>query len=138
MPNWSGGAVQTYNPRQEQTITVNGSAITGHFFFNPSGLYLPACFSSSAAPGTRGGCPAPTYGTLQRNAFRGPGRVNFDLALEKRTNLTERVELNFRAEFFNDLNHTEWQTPATTSFTSPLLGQITPHGIRALVSWRSD
>jgi hypothetical protein len=23
------------------------------------------------------------------------------------------------------LNHTEWQTPATTSFTSPLLGQIT-------------
>jgi hypothetical protein len=125
MPNWSGGTVQTYNPRQEQTITINGSTITGHFFFNPSGLYLPACFSSSAPPGTPGGCPAPTYGTLQRNAFRGPGRVNFDLALEKRTNLTERVELNFRAEFFNVLNHTEWQTPASTSFTSPLLGQVT-------------
>jgi hypothetical protein len=124
MPNWSGGPVQTYNPRQEQTLTVNGSTITGHYFFNPSGLYLPACYSSSAPPGTPGGCPTPTYGTLQRNAFRGPGRVNFDLALEKRTNLTERVELNFRAEFFNVLNHTEWQTPATTPFTSPLLGQI--------------
>jgi len=124
-PNWSGGNVQTYNPRQEQTLTIAGSTVTGHYFFNPSGLYLPACFSSSAPPGTPGGCPAPTYGTLQRNAFRGPGLVNLDLALEKKTNLTERIQLNFRAEFFNALNHTEWQTPATTSFTSPLLGQIT-------------
>lgn len=125
MPNWSGGSVQTYNPRQEQTLSVDGSTVTGHFFFNPSGLYLPACFSSSAAPGTPGGCPTATYGTLQRNAFRGPGRVNLDLALEKRTNLTERVQLNFRAEFFNVLNHTEWQTPATAILSSPLLGQIT-------------
>ncbi len=125
-PDWSGGAVQTYNPRQEQTLTVNGSPITGHFFINPSGLYVPACFSNSAPPGTPGGCPTATYGTLGRNAFRGPGRVNLDLALEKRTNLTERVQLNFRAEFFNVLNHTEWQSPtSTTSINSPLLGQIT-------------
>jgi hypothetical protein len=125
MPNWSGGPVQTYNPRQEQTLTIDGNTITGHFFFNPSGLYLPACYASSAPPGTPGGCPAPTYGTLQRNAFRGPRIVNLDLALEKKTKLTERVELNFRAEFFNALNHTEFQTPASTPFTSPLLGQVT-------------
>jgi hypothetical protein len=63
---------------------------------------------------------------LQRNSFRGPGRVNFDLALEKRTNLVgERVQLNFRAEFFNVLNHTEFQSPnSTTPITSPLVGQI--------------
>jgi Carboxypeptidase regulatory-like domain/TonB dependent receptor len=125
-PDWLGGAVQTYNPHQEQTLMVDGTPTTGHFFFNPSGLYLPACFSSSQPPGTPGGCPAVTYGSLGRNAFRGPGRVNLDLALEKRTNLTERVQLNFRAEFFNVLNHTEWQSPTTTtSITSPLLGQIT-------------
>jgi hypothetical protein len=52
--------------------------------------------------------------------------INFDLALEKRTNLTEQVQLNFRAEFFNVLNHTEWQPPtSTTPISSPLLGQIT-------------
>ena len=125
-PDWAGGSVQTYNPRLEQTLMVNGTPITGHFFFNPSGLYVPACFASSQPPGTAGGCPAATYGSLGRNAFRGPGRVNLDLALEKRTNLTERVQLNFRAEFFNALNHTEWQSPtSTTSINSPLLGQIT-------------
>ncbi|MGD0132095.1 MAG: TonB-dependent receptor [Bryobacteraceae bacterium] len=125
-PNWSGGAVETYDPHQEETITVNGTPLTGHFFFNPSGLSLPACYSSSQAPGTPGGCPTATYGTLGRNAFRGPDLVNFDLALEKRTNLTERVQLNFRAEFFNVLNHTEWQPPtSSTPVSSTLLGQIT-------------
>ena len=93
---------------------MNGTPMTGHYFFNPSGLSLPACFFSSQAPGTPGGCPAATYGTLGRNAFRGPDLVNFDLALEKRTNLTETVQLNFRAEFFNVLNHTEWQPPTST------------------------
>ena len=39
------------------------------------------------------------------------GSINFDLALEKRTYLTEQVQLNFRAEFFNVLNHTEWAAP---------------------------
>ena len=76
------------DPHQVQTFTVNGAPLTGHFFFNPSGLYLPACFSSSQPPGTPGGCPTATYGTLGRNAFRGPGLTNFDLALEKRTKLT--------------------------------------------------
>jgi hypothetical protein len=125
-PNWAGGSVQNFDPHQVQTITVNGTPITGHFFFNPSGLSVPDCYFSSAPPGTPGGCPAPTYGTLQRNSFRGPGRVNFDLALEKRTNLVgERVQLNFRAEFFNVLNHTEFQSPnSTTPITSPLVGQI--------------
>ncbi|HUO31833.1 MAG TPA: TonB-dependent receptor [Bryobacteraceae bacterium] len=125
-PDWSGGPVQTYNPHGQETLMVDGTPITGHFFFNPSGLYLPACFSSSAPPGTPGGCAAATYGTLGRNAFRGPGLVNLDLALEKRTYLTERVQLNFRAEFFNALNHTEFQPPlASTPIDSPLMGQIT-------------
>jgi hypothetical protein len=124
-PDWSGGSVQTYNPHQEQTLVVNGAPITGHFFFNPSGLNVPDCFSSSQPPGTPGGCPSVTYGSLGRNAFRGPGRVNLDLALEKRTNLTERVQLNFRAEFFNVLNHTEWQSPTTTTrATRPQAGVL--------------
>jgi hypothetical protein len=76
-PDWSGGSGATLDPHQVQTFTVNGTPITGHFFFNPSGLTIPACYSSSAPPGTPGGCPAPTYGTLGRNAFRGPDRVNF-------------------------------------------------------------
>ena len=41
--------------------------------------------------------------------------------------LAERVPLAFRAEFFNVLNHTEWQNPTggLATFFSPQLGQIT-------------
>jgi hypothetical protein len=126
-PDWTGGPPQSLDPHKVQTFTVAGTPLTGHFAFDPSGLSFPACFNSSAAPGTPGGCPQATYGTLPRNFFRGPGRVNFDLSLEKKTALTERVQLMFRAEFFNVFNHTQWQNPTSGSatFFSPQLGQIT-------------
>jgi hypothetical protein len=115
------------DPRRVQTFLVNGVQRTGHFFFDPSAFLLPACYSSTAPPGTPGGCPAPTYGNLQRNTFRGPGLTNFDLSLEKKTNLVgERVKLLFRAEFFNVLNHTEFLAPnGQVSVRSALIGQST-------------
>jgi hypothetical protein len=117
-PNWSGGSVQALDAHQTRTYTVNGTPLTGSFFFNPTPMYLPGCFSSS--------CPTPTFGTLQRNAVRGPGYWNMDLALGKEVQLFERAKLLFRAEFFNIFNHTEWQLPVTsTPITSPLFGQIT-------------
>jgi hypothetical protein len=70
----------------------------------------------------------PTYGTLPRNFFRGPGRINFDLAVAKTTPLyPERVSLEFRVEFFNILNHAEFANPDTT-LGSPTFGQITTTG----------
>jgi len=126
-PDWTGGTPQSLDPHAVQTIDVAGTPVTGHFIFNPSGLSFPACFNSSAPPGTPGGCPQATYGNLARNFFRGADRVNFDLSLEKKVAITERVQLAFRAEFFNVLNHTEWQNPTggSATFFSPQLGQIT-------------
>jgi outer membrane receptor protein involved in Fe transport len=128
-PDWAGGSEQMLNPRNVETFMVNGKAVTGHFFFNPTPLYIPACFTSTAIPGSgaAGACPAPTYGSLQRNTLVGPGITNFDLSLEKKTNLYgERVQLLFRAEFFNILNHTEFLSPfGQTSIRSALIGQST-------------
>jgi len=126
-PDWSGGSEQTLDPHNEETYSVVGQQITGHFFFNPSAFSVPACFASSAPPGTAGGCPVATYGSLQRNTLRGPDLTNLDLSLEKKTNLVgERVQLLFRAEFFNVLNHTEFLAPSLpVSVTSPLVGQVT-------------
>jgi hypothetical protein len=126
-PDWLGGSEQSLDPRGVETYTVNGHQVTGHFFFDPSAFSVPACFHSSAPPGTPGGCPVATYGSLQRNTFRGPGFTNFDLSLEKKTNLVgERAQLLFRAEFFNVLNHTEFLAPLNpVSVTSSLIGQIT-------------
>ena len=132
-PNWSGGHPHTLNPKSVRTFVVDGQTIAGNFAFDPTGLYTPSCYflpnsttPNPNAPGTPGGCSTATYGTLPRNFFRGPGRVNFDLSLEKVTPLTERVQLIFRAEFFNLLNHTEWQSSNTSApVASPQLGQIT-------------
>ncbi len=44
-------------------------------------------------------------GMVHRNAFRGPGAWNFDMALHKNFKVTERVGLTFAAEGFNIFNH---------------------------------
>jgi outer membrane receptor protein involved in Fe transport len=117
------GSVQTFDPHRTQTF--NGT--TANYYFNPNDFTVPACFSSSAIPGSGapGACPAPTYGTFRRNSFFGPRRANMDLALEKATNLVgEKMKLIFRVEAFNIFNHTEFRPPAATSATSGTLGQI--------------
>ncbi len=82
--------------------------------------------------------PGAGYG-LPRDFFRGPGRVNLDLALAKTTAITERVAAEFRVEAFNVLNHTEFANPDTT-LTSGTFGQITSTtfgtGIAALQTQR--
>ena len=65
------------------------------------------------------------YGTYRRNSFHGPRHSNFDLALEKSTNLVgEQTKLIFRAEAFNIFNHAEFRPPAATSATNSTFGQI--------------
>ena len=64
---------------------------------------------------------APAYGTvgnLSRDTLTGPGYNDLDLSLAKTTQLTERVRAQFRAEFFNVLNHTNLLTPAETVFSA--------------------
>jgi hypothetical protein len=53
-------------------------------------------------------------GTLGRNALRGFGLWQADLALRRQFNLTERVNLQFRAEFFNIFNHPNFGDPISS------------------------
>ncbi len=45
--------------------------------------------------------------------LRGPGINNFDFAVFKRTNIGERMGIEFRTEFFNLFNHPYFSMPAT-------------------------
>lgn len=65
-----------------------------------------------------------TFGTAGRNLIRGPGINNWDVSFIKRTNLTERVSLQFRAEFFNLFNHTQL-AGVNTSLGAGAFGQVT-------------
>jgi hypothetical protein len=55
--------------------------------------------------------------------LRGPGIDNFDFAIFKRTQVNERLGVEFRTEFFNIFNHPYFSQPATGCSSS-----LTPAG----------
>lgn len=66
------------------------------------------------------------YGTLQLTPVSGPGFWNVDLSLIKRTKLTERLNLEFRAEAFNAFNHTNFFVAAENNdINSTTFGRLT-------------
>jgi len=58
------------------------------------------------------------FGNIGRNVFRGPFQTNHDMSLVKRTNLTERVNIEFRAEAFNLTNTPSFAAPNTNVDTA--------------------
>jgi hypothetical protein len=51
------------------------------------------------------------YGNLGRNTLEGPNLRTFDFSLLKKTRITERVSMEFRGEFFNIFNVTNFSPP---------------------------
>jgi hypothetical protein len=62
------------------------------------------------------------FGTMGRNTFRGPRLDNWDFSLVKTTKITERFDIQLRAEFFNILNHPHFANP----FSGGSLGNVDP------------
>jgi hypothetical protein len=91
-----------------------GQIITGSVtrWANPAGFALPA-------PGT--------LGNLQRDLLRGPGITDLDFALMKETPIKERARLQFRAEFFNILNHANFALPNASAFVQGVNGGGSPN-----------
>ncbi len=66
--------------------------------------------------------PTPGHdGTLGRNTFRGPGLANVDFSLFKGVKFSERLSMQFRAEFFNLFNRTNLYPPEA-NLNSDLFG----------------
>ncbi|MBV9677257.1 MAG: carboxypeptidase regulatory-like domain-containing protein, partial [Acidobacteriaceae bacterium] len=107
------------NPiRPSWNPAFKGNLITGdpNQYFNPNAFIAPV---------------NGTYGNTGRNVLTGPGLATLDFSAAKNTALTERTNLQFRAEFFNIANHTNFGTPNPVVFTSasvipaPTAGVIT-------------
>jgi len=64
------------------------------------------------------------FGNLGRNAFRTPGLWQWDPGVDKNFSIREGIRLQFRSEFFNVLNHTNFGVPNNVS-TSGAFGTIT-------------
>jgi hypothetical protein len=68
----------------------------------------------NATPGQPGFVPNQIYGNSGVGILRGPGLVNLDFNLSKEFRMGERVSTQFRAEFFNALNHANLGVPGVT------------------------
>jgi Carboxypeptidase regulatory-like domain len=73
--------------------------------------------SSFAAPGPN------RFGSAGRNTVRGPRLTNYDLSIFRIFPFTERVKLEFRAEFYNLLNNPHFGNPSGNS-SSAVFGII--------------
>lgn len=96
------------NDRPNVTSNPNLSNQTPQRWFNTAAFSFPA-------PGT--------FGNAGRNILDGPGYQNVNASLVKNTALTERVNLQFRAEFFNLFNHPNFNLP-DNFLGSPTFGVI--------------
>jgi len=67
-------------------------------------------------------------GNLRKNTLVGPRFVDWDAALFRTVNFHERVALQFRAEYFNLLNHTNFADPGKTVSSTSSFGRITTSG----------
>jgi hypothetical protein len=64
------------------------------------------------------------FGNVPRNSFRGPGYFDTDFSLLKNFSVTERVKFQMGANFFNILNHPNFNAPVN-NVTAGNFGQIT-------------
>jgi TonB-dependent Receptor Plug Domain len=83
-----------------------GNIITGNVnqWFNPAAFLAPPANSGF-------------YGNLGRDTLIGPGLATWDFSAVKDTRITERLNVQFRAEIFNLLNRANFNTPNLITFT---------------------
>ena len=75
--------------------------------------------------------PNRAFGNSGVGILRGPGLVSLDFNLNKSFPITERQSLQFRAEFFNALNHPNFSVPGITIGAG--FGQITSTSTEARI-----
>jgi len=75
------------------------------------------------------------FGNSATGLVDGPGQADLDIAFSKAVAVKWRVEkrsLQFRAEFYNVLNHPQFANP-NSNFTSPTFGVIASTSVNARV-----
>ena len=91
----------TGSPGLQRSNQVGSGALphpSASLWFNPNDFPIP-------------NCPNGCFGTAHKNVLEGPGEKTADLSARKMFNVTERFNLEFRAEFFNAFNHPVFSQP---------------------------
>ena len=101
------------NGRKNSRAIPNAASATG--YVDPDNNNAPIARSDAMFIGIAAN--SGRTGNLGRNTLRTPGINNWDMNLSKKVAITERLKLNFRAEFFNLLNHPQFGIPSASAFS---------------------
>lgn len=102
-PTGNGDSRNPARPSFDPSFHGSPYPRSAHQWFNPNAYQAPL-------PGT--------FGNAGRDSLNGPGLADADLSLAKSISLGERLHAQFRAEYFNLLNHTNFTTPNAVVFSS--------------------
>jgi hypothetical protein len=102
----------TFNFHQRPNIVPGVNPFLANW--TPDTGYLNSAAFTQPAQGT--------FGNLGRNQIYGPGFWNIDFSFSKNTQVTEKLALQFRSEFFNIFNHPNFALPGNV--ISPGSGPI--------------
>jgi hypothetical protein len=115
------------------TLSISELQERTGLFFDPNtgqpSLFDPALIAAVRAnPNANAFLTNPNSGTLgglQLTPVSGPSRLDLDMSLIKRTYLGENTNIEFRAEAFNVLNHTNFDIGQSQNINSANFGRIT-------------
>jgi len=117
-PNWAPGASRK---------TAMNSVPVGYYFnrsaFTEAVVNAGQVIPSANDPTALAGDIGTDIGNVGRNVLRGPAQSDVDFSLAKRVPVTELTSLEFRADFFNLLNHASRDNPVS-DITNPNFGKI--------------
>jgi hypothetical protein len=121
-------ATDTAHAGQQQRPDLNPNGIPAPVS-NPltqtgPNLGLPGARFFPDAPFGRGG-------DLNRNYYRGPGINNWDVVLQKTTQISEHLSLEFRTEVYNLFNRVQFGQPGNLTSDPGTFGQSTSEVRRA-------
>jgi hypothetical protein len=102
-------------PTETAPVQFVNPKTNGNYWFNANNFCDP----------TETGCPTPygTFGNTPHSLCCGPAISNTDMVISKKTRISERWDSEFRAEFYNAWNHTQFSNP-DGNFTDSTFGQI--------------
>ena len=115
-------SVQSFSPRAQMCpgATYASAATSGSVTDRLNHYINLAAFCAPPKIGDGTG-----YGNSGRGLITGPGQANYDISIAKKIPITESKNLEFRSEFFNAFNHTQFANPGTTVSTPASFGVIT-------------
>jgi len=116
---FSGGSI---------TSRVGANPTNGNGYFNlnafgtaanPAMPISPTNFTPCVSPPVPfGDATATDYGNAKIGDLLGPGQFNWDISILKNTKISERVNMQFRTDFYNAFNHPQFADPNGNTFAA--------------------